>query len=121
MSEGIGKIGSALAGPGIAASLLKFGEAALEASQELEHLKGSMENRKGPGQDVETFVSHIEALEGKSPFDFPELAESAKKMVMLGTSMEDTEEAMTAIVETGTALGLTASQVTGIADAMGIG
>src|SRR4029450_9210553 len=69
--------------------------------------------------DVETFVSHIEALEGKSPFDFPELAESAKKMVMLGTSMEDTEEAMTAIVETGTALGLTASQVTGIADAMG--
>lgn len=118
MGEGIGKIGQALAGLGLAAGLLKFGEAAVEASQELETFRKSMENLKGPGQDVENFVRNIEALEGKSPFDFPELAESAKKMVLLGASMEQAEETMTAIVETGTALGLTAGQITGVADAM---
>jgi hypothetical protein len=118
IGEGITKLGEGLAELGLAEGIKKFGEACIEASDDMGKLKAAMVALKGDTQNVSDFLDHIHELSATSPFAFPELAESAKRMVMLGASLEQTQETMQAIVETGTALKLTSGQVTGIADAM---
>jgi hypothetical protein len=118
VGESVKELGKGLAELGLAEGIKHFAEACIEASDDMGRLKTAMVNLKGDTQNVEEFLEHIHELSATSPFAFPELAESAKRMVMLGQSLDQTQETLSAIVETGTALKLTGAQVTGIADAM---
>src|SRR5262245_16451955 len=88
MAGAVVELGKGLAGLELAAKLREFGEDALKESAEFGKFKSSLVAMTGDGKDVQEFMERIHEIAKASPFSFPELSQSAQKMVQLGGNME---------------------------------
>ena len=118
MSEGLGKIGAALGELAIAEGIKKIAESAIEASDQFAKFQTAVTNFTGDAAGAKQLLEDVQGIAKTSPFEFPELAGAAQRMVQLGMSTEQAKTSLTAIAEMGTALKLTGEQVTGVANAM---
>lgn len=119
IGAGIGAMTGALAAIGLSEKVLEFGQAALAASNEFKKFSSAIVNMRGDSKEVEDFLTRVDEIADKSPFEFPELAQSAQRMVQLGGGLEDVTTTLQSVVDMGTALKLSAEQVNSIMNAMG--
>ena len=119
IGAGIGAMTGALAAVGLSEKVLEFGQAAVEASNEFNKFASAIKNMRGDSKEVEDFLTNVDNIADKSPFEFPELAASAQRMVQLGGNLDDVQNTLQGVVDMGTALKFSAEQVQGVMTSMG--
>ena len=119
VTAGLGSMATALGGIAFSEKMMAFAESAMHASMEFGKFRAAVVNMRGDGEDVVAFLEHVREIADKSPFAFPEVSQTAQRMVQLGGSLEDVTKTLQAVVDFGTALKLSSEQVQSIAKGLG--
>ena len=106
----LGAIGVAAAG--VATSIGAIGVKSLQLADDLDNAKISFTKFLGSADKANAFLGDLEKLAAKTPFEFPELIESSKKLLAFGVSGNDVVGIMTLL---GDAAALTGNSVEDLA------
>lgn len=98
---------TAIAGGGIAAAFLL----PVQAAARMEQTAAAFEVLTGSMQDSKTLMGQLEKFGADTPFEFPELADSARKLLAFGTNTKDIVKELTMIGDISSGVGAPINQI----------
>lgn len=93
---GIGRAG-ALAFAAVGSAGLAVVGTGLKVAADMEQAQVAFETMLGSAEEAQDFLSDLKDFAAKTPFEFPQLQEAAKKLMAVGTNAEDVIPIMTTL------------------------
>jgi tape measure domain-containing protein len=122
LGGGLGLMGKAAIGSGVALAGIAFGKVASEGlsmAATLEQSAAGFTTMLGSAEKSQKFVKEMSDFAAKTPFEFPELADSAQTMMAFGFNAKDVIPTMTKVGDAVGALGGTSETVDRVVMALG--
>ncbi len=114
----ITKMAAAAAAAG-GAALAGLGAWGLKSAAEMQQVEIAFEGIFQSGVKSKKFLDDLRAFAAKTPFEFPELARSAKMLLATGTAAEDVIPIMTKLGNVAATLGVGGPEIEGVVRALG--
>jgi tape measure domain-containing protein len=118
MGEGAAAVGQSLS-LGITVPLVGLGAAALKSAGAIEQTGVAFTGMLKSSAAAKAKMEELKAFAASSPFEFPELADSARRMLALGISAKDVVPTLRTVGDAASALGIGAEGINRITLAIG--
>lgn len=114
----LGGLGAKLAGLA-AAAVTALGGFGVKLNMEMEQTQMAFETMLGSAQKAEAFMNQLKDMATATPFEFPDLANTSRKLLAFGFAVEKIPEMLTAVGDAASGLGLGAAGMERISIALG--
>lgn len=111
MSSSLGSIGKVAGIAAVAVGLGAIGAAAIKGAASMETYKTSFDVLLGSADKSKELMADLKKFGAETPFEFPELAESTKKLLAFGVAQEDILPKLKAIGDISSGVGAPISEI----------
>jgi tape measure domain-containing protein len=105
------KLGVAFAGAAIVGGLTAGAKAGIDFNSAIEQTTVSLSTMLGSQEKANDLIGEMTAFAAKTPYEFPELADSTKKLLAFGVAQEDIIPTMTMLGDISAGLGINVSEL----------
>lgn len=107
----VGKLGVAFAGAAIVGGLTAGAKAGIDFNSAIEQTTVSLSTMLGSQEKANDLIGEMTAFAAKTPYEFPELADSTKKLLAFGVAQENIIPTMTMLGDISAGLGINVSEL----------
>lgn len=112
-------LGSKLAGFASAVAVGFLGKTGMQLNMQMEQTQMAFETMLGSAEKAAAFVTQLKNMAAKTPFEFPGLADTSRKLMAFGFVAEEIPKMLTAIGDAASGLGIGAFGMERISIALG--
>lgn len=95
----------------LTAPLVAAGAFALKSAADMEQLEVAFTTMLGSADDAKRVLEELNQFAAETPFDFPELADAARKLIAFGVSADDLQDELRALGDVSAGVGMSINEI----------